>query len=397
VPDLMPMSASGADPTSPLFPVHISARGISFNFALHCGIVSAFVVQDKGRKLSMIHRAPWAGSDTPLPPGAPPHQAHLEGDFFCAPFSDATADNAPLHGWPANGLWQVSGETDARTLRCTLHQTVMGAAVQKTLSLTDGHPFLYQQHVFTGGQGAIATANHAMISLPNGGQLRFSPKRWFETPADAPETNPARGRSRLRYPARSADPRHFPAADGTMIDITHYPFGPAHEDFVIGVESPDSPLGWTAITRPKERDLYLSLRHPKHLPMTMLWHSNGGRDYPPWNGNHKACLGLHCPCCISHATKTPIFSPIPAKPARWFWPRVSPPTSAISPAASLGLRLRRYKIFACQAMKSWFLANRVPGASFPFAVIFWASETASGPGILCQPRCKLAKTPCQPG
>ena len=240
----------------------------------------------------MMHRAPWVGSNITLPSGAPPHQAHLEGDFFCAPFSDATADNAPLHGWPANGLWQVSGETDAKTLRCTLHQTVMGAAVQKILSLTNGHPFLYQRHIFTGGHGAIATANHAMISLPNGGHLRFSPQSWFETSADAPETNPARGRSRLRYPARSADPKCFPGADGTMIDITHYPFGPAHEDFVIGAESPDSPLGWTAVTRPQERDLYLSLRHPKHLPMTMLWHSNGGRDYPLWNGNHKACLGV---------------------------------------------------------------------------------------------------------
>jgi hypothetical protein len=26
--------------------------------------------------------------------------------------------------------------------------------------------------------------------------------------------------------------------------------------------------------------------------MTMLWHSNGGRDYAPWNGRHKGCLGV---------------------------------------------------------------------------------------------------------
>lgn len=26
--------------------------------------------------------------------------------------------------------------------------------------------------------------------------------------------------------------------------------------------------------------------------MTMLWHSNGGRDYPPWNGRHRGCLGI---------------------------------------------------------------------------------------------------------
>ena len=168
----------------------------------------------------------------------------------------------------------------------------MGATVQKELSLCDGHPFLYQRHSFTGGQGAISTANHAMISLSNGGILRFSPKRWFETPASAPETDPAKGRSALRYPARSSDPRRFPSADGGTVDLTRYPYGPAHEDFVIGVEAPDSPLGWTAVTRPTEGDLYLSLRHPKRLPMTMLWHSNGGRDYAPWNSRHIGCLGI---------------------------------------------------------------------------------------------------------
>jgi hypothetical protein len=286
------MSASGADITTATSLVRIAARGISFNFAPHCGIISAFKIDDQGCQISMMHRAPWVGSGTTLPEGAPPHQAHLEGDFFCAPFSDASADNAPLHGWPANGFWQVSPNSDAKTLHCTLDHTVMGAKVAKELSLTDNHPFLYQCHSFIGGQGAISTANHAMISLPNGGHLRFSPKRWFETPEAAPETDPARGRSALRYPARSVDPRQFPGANGTTTDLTQYPFGPAHEDFVIGLESTNSPLGWTAVTRPQERDLYLSLRHPQRLPMTMLWHSNGGRDYPPWNGKHTACLGV---------------------------------------------------------------------------------------------------------
>ena len=286
------MSASGANPTLALSPVHKFARGIGFQFSPQCGIVSAFVVQDQGRQISMMHRAPWVGSNITLPPGAPPHQAYLEGDFFCAPFSDASADNAPLHGWPANGLWQIYDETDATSLRCVLTQTVMGATVEKHLSLTDDHPFLYQCHRFTGGQGAISAANHAMISLPNGGVLRFSPKRWFGTPADAPETDPARGRSSLRYPARSDDPATFPAKDVGVVDLTNYPYGPAHEDFVIAVEQENSHLGWTAVTRPIEGDLYLSLRHPRKLPMTMLWHSNGGRDYAPWNGCHRGCLGI---------------------------------------------------------------------------------------------------------
>lgn len=286
------MSASGADLTPTLSPVRIAALGISFNFSPICGIVSAFEVQDGDQLIAMMHSAPWVGSGIALPAGAPPHQAHLEGDFFCAPFSDASADSAPLHGWPANGLWHPAEVTDAKSLRYSLDHKVMGASVVKELSLTDGHPFLYQRHIFTGGQGAIATANHAMIALPNGGLLRFSPKSWFETPADVPEPDPTRGRSSLRYPARSADPRKFPGADGGSVDLTRYPFGPAHEDFVLALEAAGSPLGWTAVTRSTEGDLYISLRNPAHLPMTMLWHSNGGRDYAPWDGRYVGCLGV---------------------------------------------------------------------------------------------------------
>lgn len=287
------MSALGADkrrnrPTL----LRVKAQGISFSFDPDCGIISDFVVADQGHRISMMHRAPWVGSDIVLPAGAPPHQARLEGDFFCAPFSDASGDSAPLHGWPANGLWEVNQHLDATTLHATLHQKVMGAIVTKNLTLVDGHPFLYQRHVFSGGNGEISAANHAMVSLPNGGLLRFSPKRWFETPDTAPETDPTRGRSSLHYPARSKDPESFPAKDGGVVDLTRYPFGPAHEDFVIAVEDPVSPLGWTAVTRPLEGDLYLSLRHPRQSPMTMLWHSNGGRDYAPWNSRHLGCLGI---------------------------------------------------------------------------------------------------------
>ena len=293
------MSASAADPDKHP-PVNIVARGVGFTFRPYCGIVSDFVIQDQGRRISLMHKAPWVGENIQLPSGAPPHQAYLEGDFFCAPFSDASAQEAPLHGWPANDLWEITPSNSPNSIQATLPHLVNGALLTKSLFVQDDHPFLYQSHIFHGGLGSVSAANHAMLSLPNGGFLRYSPKQFFLTLSTAPETEPSRGRSCLRYPAQTSDPHNFPAANGETIDITRYPFGPAHDDFVIGLEAPNSPLGWTAVTRPLERDLYLSLRHPRRTPMTMLWHSNGGRDYAPWSRRHLNCLGIEEGIWLGH-------------------------------------------------------------------------------------------------
>ena len=46
-----------------------------------------------------------------------------------------------------------------------LRRKVMGATVDKILTLRDDHPFLYQEHVFSGGSGAISVAHHPMTAM----------------------------------------------------------------------------------------------------------------------------------------------------------------------------------------------------------------------------------------
>jgi hypothetical protein len=276
--------------------VDIEARGIRTRLQLLYGMISDLVVERDGRSISMLHKAPWVGEEIALPDDAAPHLGGLAGDFFCAPFGNAAADGAPGHGWPANSLWTHLGteRKDGATIaRFKLGRKAMGADLVKELRLVDGHPFLYQRHVFTGGQAEnLSAANHAMVSLPHGGRLSFSPKRWWETPPAPLESDPARGRSLLACPAKATDPAHFPLASGGEADITRYPFASRHEDFAIGVEAEGSRLGWTTVARGQEGDLFISLRNPARLPVTMLWFSNGGRDYAPWNGRHVNCLGV---------------------------------------------------------------------------------------------------------
>lgn len=273
------------------------ARGIAFEFEEECGFISALRVEDEGRNIDLLHRAPWRGTGEAMPQGTQPHLGGLAGDFFCAPFGAAAfAYDQPLHGWTANASWlpigSDTGAIGSKTLGYRLEKPVLGASVAKELTVRDGHPFIYQRHIFAGGNGALPLANHAMVSLPNGGILSWSPKRWFETLGEPLEGDPSRGRSLLKYPARQADFRQFPTANGGTVDLSAYPIGKANEDFVAAVEAPGQSLGWTAVVRPKEGDLYLSLRNAHRLPLTMMWHSNGGRDYAPWSGRHIGVLGV---------------------------------------------------------------------------------------------------------
>lgn len=274
--------------------VDIEAEGIAVRFEPAFGMISELRVESGGRTVSMFHKAPWIGEQ--MPADSAPHLAGLAGDFFCAPFGDASADDAPPHGWPANSSWStvaIERDGSATLARFRLDRPAMGARLDKELRLVDDHPFLYQRHVFTGGRGeAVSVANHAMLSLPHGATLSFSPKRWWETPATGLEPDPARGRGLLAYPAQAKDLHAFPRADGASADLAHYPIGQRHEDFAIGVEAPESTLGWTAVVRGKERDIFVSLRNARRLPLTMLWLSNGGRDYAPWSGRHVGVLGV---------------------------------------------------------------------------------------------------------
>ncbi|OYX23058.1 MAG: hypothetical protein B7Z10_12035 [Rhodobacterales bacterium 32-66-7] len=269
-------------------PHDVSARAIRFGFSPRGGAVTDLAITDEGRLITPFHRAPWAEDEVPA--DAPPHQRWLGGDFLAAPMGpDSDLGLAGLHGPTANGLWRVLPSPDG-TLRAVLEGAVQGASVIKELSVQDDHPFLYQRHLFIGGNGALPASNHAMLAVPNGAKLSFSRKRWWETPAAPLETE--RGRSCLAYPRRTEDPAEFPGAGGRSVNLHQYPWGEAHEDFVSGVEDPASPLGWTAVVRPVEADVILCLKNPRALPMTMLWHSNGGRDHAPWSSRHRGCLGV---------------------------------------------------------------------------------------------------------
>jgi hypothetical protein len=274
----------------------IAAPGARLTLDLEVGHVRAFEIDIGGRKLAPIHTAPWVEEKAIIEdPDIPPNLKYLSGDFFCAPFAASDVEPAPPHGWPANSRWELLDEEtrgDRMTARYVLTRPVMGARVTKEITLRGGHPFAYQRHRFEDGHGAVSAASHAMTRFAGKGRLSFSKKAYADIPALAQESDPSRGRSLFKCPARFTDFSKLPFADGRTVDLRDYPLAEGHEDFLMLVEASDSPLGWAAALRTAERDIVLSLKNPADYPVTFLWFSNGGRYYAPWNGRHKGVLGI---------------------------------------------------------------------------------------------------------
>jgi hypothetical protein len=288
----------------------LEARGIRVALDLDIGQLAVFEVRHQGQVIAPFARVPWADDgDDParFAPDQPPHLRRMSGDFFCAPFCADDVEGAPFHGWTANSPWTLVDETrhsDGITARFRLGHLVAGAVVDKLWTLRDDHPFLYQEHRFAGGKGRLPVAHHAMVDLRAGGLLEFSPKLWGETPAAEIEKD----RSVLRYPASGRDVRAFPGKDGP-VDLTRYPIGARHEDFVMLVDDPEQVIGWVTALRPAAGDVAILVKPVAVLPQTMLWFSNGGRDHAPWNGQHVGVLGIEEACALGsegrHAATVP--------------------------------------------------------------------------------------------
>ena len=135
-----------------------------------------------------------------------------------------------------------------------------------------------------------------MIRVETSARLSFSPKSGYLMPSQPVEANPARGRSLLRYPSAGTGMGNIPLRDGGTADIRTYPFAEGHEDVIALLETPDRQVGWSAAAREAEDDIVLLLKDRRVLPQTMLWMSNGGRYYFPWNSRHSHVLGIEDGC-----------------------------------------------------------------------------------------------------
>jgi hypothetical protein len=253
-----------------------------------------------GRKVMPYSVAPWATEKEAEK--LEPILRVLRGDFFCMPFGGnarpVQGRKFPIHGETANEEWAIEllKPTAGRVGLCArLDTRVRPGHVDRYVFLRKGDTAVYSQTVVSGMSGSMSFGHHAMLKFPEAegsGLISTSPFVYGQVHPTLFENPAGKGYSSLKVGAEFSNLKEVPMANGEAADLSCYPARRGFEDLVMLASDPNEPIGWTAVSFPKERYVWFALKDPRILRQTVLWHSNGGRHYYPWNGRHVGVLGL---------------------------------------------------------------------------------------------------------
>jgi hypothetical protein len=250
----------------------------------------------RGRAIQPLSVAPWTADE----PGAvgDPLLRVLRGDFFTLPFG-ANADpydgeRHPYHGETAQAVWTREADSRPDELHLSLSTTIRPGRVDKWIRLRPGHPAVYQHHLITGMSGPMALGHHAMVLFPDReGSGVLSTSRFAYGQVYPGDFEPDEGGfSALEPGAEFTALDRVPLAGGGFTDLSRYPGRRGFDDLAMVVADDSLPFAWTAVTFAQEGYVWFAIRDPRVLRNTVLWISNGGRHYPPWNGRHVNVLGV---------------------------------------------------------------------------------------------------------
>jgi len=254
-----------------------------------------------GRLVDPFAAAPWAG-EAGLPDDLPGILAGLSGEWPCVPFgmpspppalpADWTVDRAPVvdpepHGHGANSDWTLMAEKaggvlaaigypaphPVRWLERTVRADERAAAIDVSLTV----------HVRR--DTVLPIGVHPTFRLPDdprgaGLVLAGDDVRAWTFPIDAEP-----GASRFAPDRRAVSPRAVPNRDGGgTSDLSALDLTGASEDLVLLTGLP----GRIALDNRAEGWRATLTWDAAVLPSCLIWISNGGRRFAPWNGRFRA-------------------------------------------------------------------------------------------------------------
>lgn len=274
--------------------VVISGHGVEATVSPRGAMTTARFTLADGRVVEPLHVAPWPGADDPL-------LDRLRGDFPCVPFGmgPASLDEFPdgwrdlppsrggaPHGYAASAVWDVL-ESSASMVQLGVEYPEGDpvATVRRIVECHDG-AVEFTDIIVTRVDVDLPIGVHPMLRLPaqaGGARLLLPDAAALATPP-----MPVDASSILATDARFHDLAAAPGLDGSTVDLTALPLADATEELVL-VCQPTAP----SITLQNRVDGYdVTVEWDTELlAHCLLWFSNRGRAFEPWNGRH-LCLGV---------------------------------------------------------------------------------------------------------
>ncbi len=270
--------------------LHVSVKG---------GMCTATYKYD-GKQIFPYFVAPW-WNEAPYLDQHPIMQV-MRGDYFCFPFG---ANVKPynnveykIHGRTANECWdfkEINRDGEKSSLHLTMDLTPEDGEVEKILTVEDGSPVIYTDHVIKNFSGPASFGNHPNIQCSEEtgtAILDMSPPLTGYNapfPIDVPANM---GYSILKPGEEIKDRTKVPTVYGDTIDLTRYPIPRGYEDVAMFISDPKLDYTFTAVTDPAKGFLYFQLKDPKVLASTLLWMPNNGRYSEPMNGRVIGSIGV---------------------------------------------------------------------------------------------------------
>ena len=246
-----------------------------------------------------LFAAPWRGEPAESP--ADPLIQNLGAEWPCVPFgvaeipdglpadwrAGAAADwNRSVHGHCSNAEWSLKqvSEGEARAAidypGCTPIRRL-----ERTIRLDPKRTAIhFRLEISARRRARIAVGLHPVFDLAGCGPGSCALSVAGRTTAWSFPAEVEPGRGRFRPDQRGVPLEAISDRQGTAIDGSRLPLDSETEDLLLLTE----PGGEVSLSY-LERGYRAAVRwNPEDLPSCSLWYSNGGRQFPPWNGRVRA-------------------------------------------------------------------------------------------------------------
>ncbi len=271
------------------------------------------VILDERRVISPFAVAPWSDAETEdWEATAPPLLKRLRGDWICLPFGLAgkprtdldadwikgldpnleSPDPAP-HGTCSNSFWHLeSAEPRSLSMSFTPDEKFSIARIERRISVADGEPTINcEARIVARANCEFQWGVHPTFRLP---EAPGSFEICFGGENITALTYPGffeKGVSRIAHSRVCAGIDAVPMLDGTVRSFSSLPLPFDTEELLLVTGH----NGVAQLTNRAERYRVIMEWDPVVFPGVLLWISNRGRRYAPWNGRFLA-LGVEPVC-----------------------------------------------------------------------------------------------------